>query len=427
MPGSSRASNARLWVGVLAVGAVLGLVFTGYSTYDFALYLDRQVHGIHCSFIPGLVGTDVSGSTGCHVTLMSPYSSVLRRMIWGGFPVSLPGMAVFALLLYRALALLVEPAKAADRSVTGAVLGLATLPVLASIVMGGLAFVVLDAACKLCIGTYGASLVVFAGALGLRRARASYGALLDDDPMADQTQLASPAAANPGREVALAFAQLGVFVLLPTAAWAAFMPDHDPHIGTCGSLVAPEDTHGFMLPMDPPRAGAVDAIELLDPLCPSCQGLEERLALSGHQDRLVRKAVLFPLDNSCNWMVGATLHPGACTISEAVLCAEGRAPEVVAWAFDNQEAIRAATTDDPDAAATMVTAAFPDLKSCVGKPAVRTRLNHGLRWAVKNELAVLTPQLFIGDQRVCDADTDLGLEYALDVMLARGSGAEESP
>jgi len=39
---------------------------------------------------------------------------------------------------------------------------------------------------------------------------------------------------------------------------------------------------------------------------------------------------------------------------------------------------------------------------------------------VSNALPVLTPQLFVGDKRVCDEDTDLGLEYTIARMLEGG-------
>ena len=36
---------------------------------------------------------------------------------------------------------------------------------------------------------------------------------------------------------------------------------------------------------------------------------------------------------------------------------------------------------------------------------------------MENAIPVLTPQLFIGDRRVCDEDTDLGLEYTATALL----------
>ena len=42
------------------------------------------------------------------------------------------------------------------------------------------------------------------------------------------------------------------------------------------------------------------------------------------------------------------------------------------------------------------------------------------RWAVKNQLPVMTPQAYVDGTRVCDADTDLGLDYVLARLLERG-------
>ena len=93
---------------------------------------------------------------------------------------------------------------------------------------------------------------------------------------------------------------------------------------------------------------------------------------------------MFPLDNTCNWMVGSAVHPGACTVSEAVLCAKtGEADAVVDWAFENQTAIREATKADPEAAGKMVLARFPEMKSCLGGsgmvPVIYCPLKEGLR------------------------------------------------
>src|SRR5580692_549044 len=65
------------------IAAVLGLVFAAYSTYDYAAQLDRQVHAVHCSFIPGApVSTDADNP--CKTALFSPYSAVFRATWWGG-------------------------------------------------------------------------------------------------------------------------------------------------------------------------------------------------------------------------------------------------------------------------------------------------------------------------------------------------------
>ena len=119
-------------------------------------------------------------------------------------------------------------------------------------------------------------------------------------------------------------------------------------------------------------------------------------------------------------MITETTHPGACTVSEAVLCAGDRAPEVIAWAFEVQDRIRADAKNDPTRRGAHTSRQkFPELASCVGSPEARSRLNKSLRWSVANNIHVLTPQLFVDNVKLCDEDVDLGLEYALSIMLDR--------
>jgi hypothetical protein len=194
-------------------------------------------------------------------------------------------------------------------------------------------------------------------------------------------------------------------------------PDFERYIGSCGQLTHAPDPQLLVAigPQDRPNA----MIEVLDPLCPSCRAFETRFDGMPVNEQISRKALLFPLDNTCNWMVSDAIHPGACAVSEAVLCAGSNAEEVVRWAFSEQENITTATKADPKAAARMVTARFPDLARCVGTPAVRAKLNLVLRYAVKNRLQVLTPQVYMGGLRLCDEDTDLGLDYALPRLVER--------
>jgi len=415
-----------------------GFLFSSVSTFDFVQHLDRELHGIHCSFIPGLGSLDAGGSSGCSLALMSPYSSVLRKSIWGGIPISLGGMAVFAFLVFRGIALF--PGRrftAGDRWKTLFIVSL--LPVLTSVVMGGIAIAELGAFCKLCVGIYmsSAAALLFAG-LGWRLAvrPAGYRRYADDsyddsydDSVSDfdslddetaETEVWAQGSKGSGKLLVMAALQLAVFVALPIAAYAMLAPDSSRYVGSCGELTKPDDPYGVMVPLDGSNeAGRIPVIEVLDPLCPACRGFERRFAASDLGEDVYRRALLFPLDNTCNWMVSEAIHPGACTISEAILCADGQAKEVVEWAFAEQEAIRSAAADDPKAAAKMVTAAFPQLKGCVGSPKVRTRVNRSLRWTVANQLPVMLPQVFVGGVKLCDADTDLGLEYALSRLLDR--------
>ena len=145
------------------VFALGGMFFAGFATLDFAQHLDRQVHGIHCSFLPG-VQAATAETSGCQVTLMSRYSSVLRTSVWGGIPVSLPGLALFAFLGFWG-AYLVGKGAHNERPAAMFTVAAWTLPLITSVGMGYLALVELDAVCKLCIGIYSSSTLGFIAAL----------------------------------------------------------------------------------------------------------------------------------------------------------------------------------------------------------------------------------------------------------------------
>ena len=50
---------------------------------------------------------------------------------------------------------------------------------------------------------------------------------------------------------------------------------------------------------------------------------------------------------------------------------------------------------------------------CMDARTTTARLNRHLHFAAENRLPMSTPQLFLGEQRVCEEDTDMGLVYTL--------------
>jgi hypothetical protein len=215
----------------------------------------------------------------------------------------------------------------------------------------------------------------------------------------------------------LALPLTAALVLVLTTSYALAMPSYKSFSAGCGTMPHPEDRHNVLVHLPAPGPDAHPAIEIFDPLCPACKAFEERLAAS-HLDRnLTRELLLFPLDNSCNWMVENAMHPGSCDVSLAVLCAGEHAKEVIDWAFAEQRNITQQTARDKHAAARLVAQRFPELDACVKSPVTRARLSQSLRWAVRNQVPVLTPQFYVTGKRLCDEDTDLGLEYTLSSML----------
>jgi uncharacterized membrane protein len=391
----------------VAFFALAGALFAGVSTYDFVAHLDRQVHTITCSFVPGLGGSDSTGTSGCHAAMMSPYSSFARTSTWGGVPWSLLGLSVFVFLLVFVLKLLVA-GKETDAAETRFLLAATLLPVLTSVVFFLIAVFKVGAVCKLCVGIYLSSLGGFVGALLLHR-KVSSGAAGPVPP--------------PWARWAAYFAEGVVFVVMPALLYLVLKPAYPlDALGKCGSLMHPEDKSNVRLHLASPTSG-VPAIEVLDPLCPACKGFSERLAASGFEEQLQLDMVLFPLDKECNWMVTESLHPGSCAVSEAVLAAGGEANRVLQWAFDHQAELRELGAQGPSAVYARIARDFPRLKDSLGKPAVKAQLNRSLRWVVANSLPVLTPQLYVRNQKVCDEDTDLGLEYVLPRLLEQQARA----
>jgi hypothetical protein len=260
------------------------------------------------------------------------------------------------------------------------------------------------ATCKVCVGIYFSSALVFIGALVAHRS--------NNEPVSF-----SPV----GSRYAIWFGEGVAFVAALTVIYLMFAPD-SPSKNTltgCGSLVSADDPGQVMIPLV--SGDGEPAIEVLDPLCPSCKAFDTRLNASSLHDKLQLKGVLFPLDNSCNWMVTEAVHPGACAVSEALLCTGKDEPEVhdvLKWAFAHQEELRTLGAKDDGALRSKIEAAFPKVRGCLGTPQVKAKLTKSLRWAVANAIPVLTPQLFVGTARMCDEDTDLGLEYTLSRLLS---------
>ncbi|MBS1151724.1 MAG: Vitamin epoxide reductase [Myxococcaceae bacterium] len=392
---------------VTVVGSVLGGIFAALSTSDFMQHLDRQVHAIHCSFIPG-AGKEL-GESGCKAVMMSPYSSFFRESVWGGVPVSLWALATFAFLAYRA-GLLLWRGKP-SRAETTFLLAATALPMLMTVIYGFLSVAKVGETCKICVGIYLSSVLVFVGAL-----------------IAHQKNTA-PAEVSPSQgKFALWFGEGVGFVAVLTVTYLIATPTADlkTSLTGCGTLVSGDDPNAVMLPL--PSGQGEPAIEVLDPLCPACKAFDERLAASSLRNRLELKAVLFPLDPTCNWMVTEALHPGACAVSEAMLCAGGlsngpkdekAAHDILKWAFKNQEKLRELAAKDEGALRSKLENTFPKVKGCLGGNQVKAKLTKSLRWAVANGIPVLTPQLFVGNSRMCDEDSDLGLEFTLSKMLSK--------
>jgi uncharacterized membrane protein len=391
--------NSRLPALLSLVASALGLSFAWTSTADYAQHLDRRLHDLHCSVIPGAPPT--SEAEACRAAMYSPYSALFKQDYWGGIPISLFALGAFSFFAGFALYLLLAGRNAPRKAVVlHAVVGVT--PLIVSLVMLGISASKLGSFCKTCVGIYVASFVLATGALsGLWTLRE---AAFD----APEPRPAGGWRAPLGLLVGLALA-----TLTPALVYARALPDHRPHLESCGKLQKTTEPNGALLRMATARSRQ-PAVLFEDPLCPTCKAFHERTLAEDVFDRLDAQLVLFPLDSECNWMLGEPLHPGACIVSRAVLCAGDRARQVLEWAYENQpELARAGKAGKAPLLEAIERRWGKDLVACLDSREARLRLNRHLHFASDNSVPVSTPQIYLGDRRLCDEDTDIGLRYTL--------------
>jgi uncharacterized membrane protein len=473
------ASAQPRWPAGLALFAsLLGLAFAASSTLDYASHLDRQIHDIHCSFIPGL-GAEQAADTGCRTAMYSPFAAVFRDSYWGGIPISLFAVGAFAFFAAFALYLLLARDNAPRRAPQFLFLAGVT-PLLVSILMLIISVTRLGTFCKTCGGIYVSSaLLAIAGVAALiydlraakreampqpviaspyappappappARAPEAGGAaetaatgeegvakgvsptVVDDPSAAAKADIPPPPVAipvpptrhgdgpTPRRKggfllIPAWLIGLALFSIAPALLYVSALPSYSAYIGGCGKLEKLTEPNNALLRVTQPRA-VKPAHLFVDPLCPTCKALHQRLVSEHIFEKLDTTLVLFPLDSECNWMLDRSLHPGACVVSKAILCSDHRALSVLEWAYDNQEDLLAGAKSGAgiNNVRAMIREKFPGLDACIDSKETNLRLNRMLRYIVNNHLPVSTPQMYLGDTRVCDEDTDIGLAYTI--------------
>jgi uncharacterized membrane protein len=410
--------TAKKLSAVAAVAAALGFIFAAYSTYDYAQQLDRQLHAVHCSFIPGApISTDADNP--CKTALFSAYSAILRATWWGGVPISLFAMGAFAFLLGFAVYLSLAGDRAARRAYAFFA-AVALVAVGTSIVMGSISLIHLHVLCKLCVGIYASSIALGLAGVGAWRADARERRQTATGPTIPQ--LAREARGGVARVQMSGgwlgppvwLAALGAATVLPAVVYVSALPDYRLLLDKCGKLAVQTEPHNSLLKI--PTAHPTRAVTLFeDPLCPTCKAFHTRLLDEGVFEKLDVTMVMFPLDSECNWMVDRALHPGACLMAKAVLCGRAeRARAVLEWSFDRQGDLEKAGKQGPEALLAQIRERWgADLATCASGKAAATQLNQHLHFAANNHIAVSTPQMFLGERRICDEDTDLGMKYTL--------------
>ena len=152
------------WPAALAlVGSVLGLIFGGLSSLDYIQHLDRQIHDVHCSYVPGL-GAGQTPDNACRVAMYSPYAALFRDRYWGGVPIGLFAVGAFAFFAAFAIYVLLAGRAAPKKALVFLAVFGAT-PTLVSILMGVIAALKLGQFCKTCVGIYASSALLMIGGI----------------------------------------------------------------------------------------------------------------------------------------------------------------------------------------------------------------------------------------------------------------------
>jgi protein-disulfide isomerase/uncharacterized membrane protein len=383
---------------------VLGLVFAGYSTSDYVQHLDRQLHSIHCSFIPGMPAVS-DAENPCRAAMYSAYSALFRENWWGGIPISLFAVGTYAFFAAFCLTLLIGGLQSSRRAYQ--FFGIASLgPLLVSVLMAIISAVKLGAFCKTCVGLYIASILLALGAVWAMMA-------------VRKLQLLAPAegwpdgylpAGHPGL-LAGWLGLMGLCAVVPALLYVKSLPDYRPKLASCGKLSEPNDTAKAMVKLSTAHPKRTVTM-FVDPLCPTCKALHERLEAEGIIENLDVSMAMFPLDSTCNWMIDRPLHPGSCVLAKAVLCTDPRSREALEWMYGNQEELaRLGKSGEPLLRAKVRDRFGAEVDTCIDAKPTRLRLNNTLQYAVANHVPVSTPQIYLGDVRMCDEDTDLGMRY----------------
>jgi uncharacterized membrane protein/protein-disulfide isomerase len=324
--------NRAWW---LAAFAALGLVFASSSAWVHYRLLHDPTYTSFC---------DVNRTLSCAEAYSSRYGSV------AGVPVAVIGAVFFAFVL--GLVGLCSRSVAAAASLPGYVFALSTLALAAVLYLGYASFVILNAVCLLCVGTYVAvaGLFIVSGSATRYPMTSLPGRLTRDlgalvrTPAALSAALAFLAAAVaaitmfPGEPLsaAPAAADSGAAQAAPAAPAASAS-----QVQEFEKYLAAQPRVPVMVPSD---GAAVVLVKFNDYQCPPCRQtyMEYKPVLAKWAKDAPGKLKFvtkdYPLERECNANVNADLHASGCEAAVAVRLAreKGKAEAMEEWIFANQ-------------------------------------------------------------------------------------------
>lgn len=285
---------------------ILGIIASGYLTFlHIALMRGELVGGIGCGG---------EGLLNCHAVTASRWGQLL------GMPLSLWGIIGYAGIIGLA-ALAKQATDQLAQKYWTLLTALAGIVILADLFLLGVMIFEIKHLCGFCLATYALNGVILF--------------------------LACSVAGNPLKALVQSAGALGALVAGPSTSlfWCfillAAAGSVSIHLST---VYVQRGSLSSMLPqikqylsqqsrVEVPRgdsptkgegSGAIEIIEFSDMLCPVCQKAAKmvNIVLANYRKDAVMVFKHFPLDAECNTSLRRTVHPGACRLAAASVCAD---------------------------------------------------------------------------------------------------------
>jgi len=357
-PATVRLLEYRLGVG-LGIG---GLIVSA-----MLVRLHVQAHAGASSFC------SLSEAVNCDRVALSTYSVQL------GVPVAVWGMLGYAIITAVASAGLTRRRPAPAWPAT-ALLLLGAVAALASVGFALVSKFLIGAWCLLCVVSWAISIGLLV--TGWRACRAGGTRATIRSSLAEVRR-------NPSR-VAFALAAVLVAVALIIATYPRYW-EQPRSRAPVPSRPAPPEAKALQEPASAPQ-GPLVVVEYTDFECPYCARMHDELrSLSRRPDvRIVRRH--FPLDGACNPSVRPGIHPSACALARAAICAEdqGKAPAMEDLLFANQREKLPVET-----LAARVKLDLPRFEACLSSEDTRRRLAGDIAAAQRDGVRA-TPSYVVG-------------------------------
>jgi protein-disulfide isomerase len=345
-----------------------GLAAAGIVVAILLARVHAQAHAGVASFC------SISDYVNCDRVARSPFSVVL------GLPVAIWGVLGYGVALALALAGL-SPRRHHAAWPAGLLVLLSVAFSAVALVLAAISEVAIGALCLLCAGSWAISFALVVASWRACRPGGVAAAVREDLALLR---------ARPGRTAGAGVAGLAL-VLLAAQAYPRYWRAAAARTTAAGRPVVPGADGGTVGP--PASNGPLVVVEFSDYECPFCAVAHEeaKQVLARRPDvRLVKRQ--FPLDSDCNPLLKRRMHPEACTLARAAICAgdQGKFEAMDDALFANQKA--KLPLED---VAKEVGLDLPKLRLCMASPETAARLAADVEAGIRVGLRA-TPTYVIG-------------------------------